>query len=74
MHYTLGYHPLFQFLRCMLRIKDKPYFVGSLLTLCGYCWAFMQDYPTAVSDGFMRYLRSEQISRLQLHSRTGQKA
>jgi glycosyltransferase involved in cell wall biosynthesis len=64
MNYTLGYHPLFQFIRCLLRMKDKPYFVGSMLMLCGYCWASIRRYEKAIPAEFMNYLRSEQTARL----------
>jgi len=64
MNYSLGYHPLFQFLRCVLRVKDKPYFTGSMLMLFGYGWAALSRYPKVVSDDFMKYLRVEQVSRL----------
>src|SRR5262245_25218438 len=66
MNYALGYHPLFQLLRCVLRIKDRPYFMGSLLMLSGYCWALLHAYPKTLSNDFMQFLRAEQISRLQL--------
>jgi glycosyltransferase involved in cell wall biosynthesis len=64
MNYSLGYHPLFQFLRCLLRIKDKPYFVGSMMMLLGYLGASLLRYKKVVADDFIEYLRSEQLSRL----------
>ena len=39
--------------------------------LFGYFWAFVRAYPKVVSDGFVQYLRSEQISRMQSLFRTG---
>lgn len=64
MNYALGYHPLFQFLRCLARIQDKPYFAGSMAMLFGYCWAACLRYPKVVPQGFVQYLRAEQLSRL----------
>jgi len=64
MNYSLGYHPFFQFIRCLLRIKDKPYFVGSLMMLLGYFGASFLRYKRVVPGDFMQYLRSEQMSRL----------
>jgi len=64
MNYSLGYHPLFQLARCLFRIKDRPYFSGSLMMLLGYGWASFLRHPKAVPDDFMQYLRSEQKSRL----------
>jgi glycosyltransferase involved in cell wall biosynthesis len=64
MNYSLGYHPLFQLIRCLFRIKDKPCCLGSLMMLLGYCWASFLRYKKAVPDDFVQYLRSEQKSKL----------
>jgi len=63
-HYILGYHPVFQLLRCLKRLKDKPLIVGSLIVLSGYYWAFCKKYEYRLPDDAVRYLRGEQISRL----------
>ncbi len=62
--YALGYHPLFQLVRCIYRIKDKPIIVGSMLILCGYFYAFISKYKREVPDDVISFLRKEQLKRI----------
>ena len=62
--YALGYHPLFQVLRAVARIRQKPYLVGSLIWMCGYIWGGINRPTRPVSKDFLRYFRSEQLARL----------
>ena len=36
LEYNLGYHPLFQFIKCIKRVTQNPYLNGSFLRLIGY--------------------------------------
>lgn len=63
-HYLLGYHPLFQILKCAYRVKDKPYILGGILTLIGYLWSLINGKSYAVSDEVVKYIRSEQMGKL----------
>jgi len=60
----LGYHPLFFTARALLRFRECPFFVGSLMMLCGYVWAAMTGSPKKVSPDFIRFFRQEQMGRL----------
>jgi hypothetical protein len=62
--YLIGYHLLFQMAKCLYRVREKPYVVGSLLWLCGYSWASLRRYKRPVPEHFIKYLRSEQMARL----------
>lgn len=62
--YLIGYHPVFELLRCVFRIIEKPIILGSLLWLGGYCRAWLHSYERSVPDGFVEYLRKEQIGKL----------
>jgi glycosyltransferase involved in cell wall biosynthesis len=62
--YSIGYHPLFQTIRCAYRITDKPFFLGSLLCISGYYWALLNGNKKEVSEDIIRFLRKEQMSRL----------
>jgi glycosyltransferase involved in cell wall biosynthesis len=64
--YLLGYHPLFELAKCLLRIKEKPYFVGSLLWIWGYYWPWLSKIKREIPDDIVRYLRQEQLRRLKL--------
>lgn len=62
--YLIGYHPLFQTLRVVYRMFDKPYIIGSLVWICGYFWASIKKYKRPLSDELVQFLRSEQLKRL----------
>ncbi len=62
--YSLGYDPLFMFLKCIHRFKEKPYFLAGMLMLCGYCWAWIRREPKGVSSKIEKFVRKEQISRM----------
>ncbi len=64
--YLLGYHFLFFLARCLYRSVDRPYFLGSFLMLCGYCWSFLHRPKRQVSPEFVNYLRKEQLKRVRV--------
>ena len=62
--YSLGYSPLFYFLRCLYRIKDRPYFVGSIAALYGYVASRIMNQPIMLSQEIVHYLRQEQRRKI----------
>ena len=62
--YLIGYHPLFEFVRLISKIKEKPFFIGSVAWLLGFVWASVRKYKRPVPDSFVKKLRFEQINRL----------
>ena len=62
--YIIGYHPLFELLKCFSRIFQKPFLVSSLARFTGYVWAALKRRQRPVPDDFVRYLRSEQLGRI----------
>ena len=62
--HALGYHPVFECLKCAGRLKDSPPFIGACAWLTGYLMAFLTRRPRVVSPEIVRYVRSEQIERL----------
>lgn len=69
MDYSLGYHPLFEIMKCIYRIKERPYIVSALLRLYSFIWSYCRGEKRPVSNEFIRYVRKEQIDRLraQIH-------
>jgi biofilm PGA synthesis N-glycosyltransferase PgaC len=63
-NYLLGYHPIFQLASCLSRIGDKPFLIGSVLTLLGYSGSYLRRYKRTLPDEVVRFLRSEQTHRL----------
>jgi glycosyltransferase involved in cell wall biosynthesis len=63
--YLIGYHPLFELLRCFYRIKQKrPWFLGAILSVAGYLWAGLKRMDRPVPSEMVQFLRTEQMSRL----------
>ncbi|HEX2868556.1 MAG TPA: glycosyltransferase family 2 protein [Ignavibacteriales bacterium] len=62
--YSLGYHPVFQMLKCIFRMMEKPYIIGSVCRFAGFWWTTMKQEERPVSTDFVRYIRKEQIERL----------
>jgi len=62
--YLLGYHFAFFVARCIARVIERPYLLGSLVMLCGYCWFWIRRTKRQVPSEFVQYLRREQLKRL----------
>jgi len=62
--YFLGYHPLFEIARCLARFNEKPYLLGSLISLCGYFSGFVGKSASPLPEEMVKYLRREQMQRL----------
>jgi len=63
-HSRLGYHPLFQLLSSISRVKDRPYCIGSALVLAGYCWASFRYPDKVLPPHVVEFLRKEQWKRV----------
>lgn len=62
--YSLGYHPIYQVLKCFGRITEKPYLIGAIFRFFGYWWANIKKEKRTVSTEFLDYIRDEQINRI----------
>lgn len=63
--YLLGYHPVFEIVRNVRRITNRPFFFGSAFLLAGYFSASIKKMVRPVPQEFISFLRKEQITRLQ---------
>lgn len=63
-NYFLGGHPLWQILRSIYQMTNKPYVIGGLLLFAGYTWGFLSGMERPVSHELMEFNRSEQMERL----------
>lgn len=62
--YVLGYHPMFEFLKCISRLWERPKIIGSAMWLAGYCAAILKRRPKFICGELLKHLHSEQLSRL----------
>lgn len=65
-NYVSGYHPLFMFLKCVGRARQKPYVIGGAALLYGYLEGFFQRIPRVQDPELIRYTRKQQLQRLLL--------
>lgn len=63
--YALGYHPLFELVKCGSRLfRDRPFLLGALAWFGGYLGATLSRRPRTLPAETIRYTRSEQLARL----------
>lgn len=62
--HSLGYSPIFFFVRCAYRVLERPAVFGSGAALWGYFTSVISSTPAAVPPEAVRYLRSEQHAKL----------
>lgn len=62
--YNLCYHPLFQFVKCIKRIFEKPFFIGSILRFGGFWFAYLKREKRMVSNELINFINKEQLSRI----------
>lgn len=67
MDFSLGYHPLFELVKCARRLTEKPVVVGALVRMIGFCWSYLSVRERVVPEQFVRFLRTEQRRRIYGH-------
>jgi hypothetical protein len=65
-NYLTGYHPLFVLAKCVRRAFRKPYLLGAVALMYGYCSGYLERKPKLADETVVRYVRRHQISRLLL--------
>ena len=62
--YVCGYHPLFLLAKCLFRLIQRPYILGSLALLYGFITGYIRRIPQVDDKELIRYLRRQQLARL----------
>ena len=62
--YALGYHPLFEVLKCLSRLFASPMLIGSIAWWIGYCFAAIRHRERLIPKDLLEFLRGEQKRRL----------
>lgn len=62
--YVSGYHPLFLAAKSIARLWKRPYILGSVALLYGYCAAYLQNIPRVDDPQLIKYLRRQQLAKL----------
>lgn len=72
-NYSLGYSPVFHIMRSLFRMARSPLFIGSVSSILGYYYAFLQRRARELPDSAIRFLRNEQRDRLKSYLLNGDK-
>ena len=62
--YSVGYHPLFEASKCVRRVAEPPYLLGSLMRMSGYLWGALTKQERELPAEFIKHLRTQQVRRL----------
>lgn len=62
--YVLGYHPLFEFLKCCGKLHHQPFLFGAAAWWLGYCSAALHRRKHLIPVELVTFLRREQTARL----------
>ena len=62
--YYLGGSPIWHFFRGIYRMSQKPFLLGGMALMSGYCWAAIRRTKRPVSREMIRFHRREQMKKL----------
>ncbi|CAM5778770.1 glycosyltransferase family A protein [Castellaniella caeni] len=63
-NWYMGYHPLYAMATGINRMREKPYVIGGLLMIVGYCYAAARGLPQYEDPRFRQALKKWQLARL----------
>jgi biofilm PGA synthesis N-glycosyltransferase PgaC len=64
MDHSFGSDPVFEVLKCLERLPEKPFITGGVARLLGFSWSYVCREERPVSDEFIAFLRSEQRQKV----------
>jgi len=62
--YYLGGSPIWQIFRIPYRMMKRPFIIGGMALLAGYCWAALRRMKRPVGPQLMKFHRGEQMNKL----------
>jgi glycosyltransferase involved in cell wall biosynthesis len=62
--YALGYHPIFEVVKCFSRMGEHPLIIGTVAWMAGYFGACMSRRKRLIPEDLLRFYRAEQWDRL----------
>jgi biofilm PGA synthesis N-glycosyltransferase PgaC len=64
MDYLLGSHPIWEIVRGVYQMGNRPYVIGGMLILVSYFWNFLSGVEQTIPRDLMAYRRKDQMARL----------
>ena len=62
--YVLGYHPVFETVKCLRRLTHKPFLISAFFWWLGYVSAYFMRKERRIPSNLISYIRKEQTERL----------
>lgn len=62
--YVLGYHPLFELVKCVSRLRDRPVIIGALAWWVGYVSSALARRKRMIAPEVVAHIRQEQMERV----------
>jgi poly-beta-1,6-N-acetyl-D-glucosamine synthase len=62
--YVLGYHPLFELVKCVSRLRDRPLIVGAFAWWVGYVGSALARRERMIAPEVVAHVRQEQMERV----------
>lgn len=62
--YSFGTYPIFELIKCALRLRHKPFLVGAIVRMAGFAHSFLRREPFLISAELVSFLRKEQKERM----------
>lgn len=64
MDHAFGCDPLFEILKCLERMPESPFILGSMARAAGFVWSSVLAEKRPVSEEFIAFLRKEQRQKV----------
>ena len=71
--YSFGSDPVFEFLKCAVRLTERPWLVGAVTRFLGFAWSGVIREKRPVPQEFIDFLRKEQRGRVLGRSARGRR-
>jgi len=62
--YSFGSDPAFEFLKCAVRLSERPWLVGAATRFLGFVWSGISREKRPVPQEFIDFLRKEQRAKI----------
>jgi len=62
--FAVGSHPVFEILKSVRRIGQRPFGISALVRLAGFCSQYCLGVERVVDGDFVKYLRGDQLKRI----------
>ena len=62
--YALGYHPVFEFVKCIDLVREKPYLLSAIIWFSGFLSCHIQRRKRMLDTDLIQSIQSEQKRRL----------